>query len=324
MHSQGGYTHRGDITAVIMEADGWEDNLIHNRLAPTITVEDEKGEYPVFKKASGSLLKREANIKRAPGANFARGELGYEWDNYSTEEYGFEIPLDGVSKKKADAYFDSAAITARMAKRKLLLDREIRVATALFNASTFDANNSLTAYTIANIATFDIGLDVDLAKQVLLARGESDNNLSLALSNAVFIRARASTKMQNRLRGIGVASDTILGVDAAAFAEALGVKEVIIGKNYYDAAGEGLAYSGTAIYGNTYMWLGRLGNSGGPEQMLQGGALNTLCWSKYGPEWTVESYMEPQKDSEIFRVKQYLSEKVVNANVGTLIGTQYS
>lgn len=325
MYPLGGVKFRADIAGVVQEASDWESGLIAGRVSPVVNVDAKDGQYPKFKLASGNLLKRASNLNRAPGSAYARGTLAFEQDTYSTYEYGFELPLDATIKKDMSRYFDASVIVAQQAKRKPLLDWEIRVAAATFSTSNYGAaTNSGTAYTIANIASFDLGLDVDAAKARLLGKGESDRNLSVVMSHNVFIRCRASTKLQNRLRGIGVSSDTILNVDEQAVAEALGVKEVLVGKNYYDTALEGVAFSGSAIWGDTYVWVGRLGAAGGPEQMLNAGAQYTLNWSEYGPAMGVFEYEEPQTNSVIIRAAHHVTEKCVNANAGTLIATQYS
>jgi len=325
MFSTNGAVFRADISGVVVESGTWEENLIGTRVAPVVNVPTKDGQYPKFKLGTGNLLKREANMRRAPGSHYARGSLAYEQDTFATVEFGFELPVDNVDRADTARFFDAAVITAQQAKRKILLDHEIRAAAMTFSTANYgSATNSGTAYTIANIATFDAALDIDAAKGRLLGKGESDQALSVAMSHDVFIRLRASTKMQNRLRGIGVASDTILGVDASAMAEALGVKEVLVGKNYYDTAAEGLAFASGAIWNNTYLWVGRLGSAGTPASMLNGGAQYTLNWSAYGPVLSVFEYDEPQSNSTIIRASQHVVEKVVNPNAGTLIATQYS
>lgn len=325
MYSQGGVVFRADISGVVSEASGWESTLIGTRVAPIVNVDAKNGQYPKFKLTSGNLLKRESNIQRASGSSYARGSLAYEQDTYGTQEYGFELPLDYVDRKDVSRFFDAAVVVADQAKRKILLDHEIRVAALTFSTGNYGAaTNSGTAYTTGNLATFDIGLDVDSAKARLLAKGESDRDLSVVMSNDVFIRARASTKLQNRLRGIGISADTILNVDEQAVAEALGVKEVLIGKNYYDSAAQGVDFSGSAIWNNTYVWVGRLGAGGSPASMLQGGAQYTLNWSQYGPVISVFEYEEPQTNSVVFRASHHVAEKCVNGNAGTLIATQYT
>lgn len=325
MYSQGGAVFRADVSGAVMEAAGWETGLIASRVLPVVSVPNKDGQYPKFKLQGGQLLKRAGNIARAPGAGYARGTLAFDQDTYSCQEYGFELPLDNTVKADVSRFFAAEVITAQQAKRKILLDWEIRAAALTFNTSNYgNATNSVVAYTVANLATIDVGLDIDLAKEVLLGKGESGNELSVVMSLAVFNRLRASTKLQNRLRGIGISSDTILNVNEAAVAAALGVKEVIIGKNYYDSAAEGLAFSSSALWGNTYVWVGRLGSAGTPEQMLLGGAQYTLNWSQYGPPVSVFTYDAPEINSTVYRAAHHVTEKVVNGNAGTLIATQWS
>lgn len=325
MYANNGAVFRADISGVVVEAGTWEENLIGSRVAPVVNVPTKDGQYPKFKLGTGNLLKREANLNRAPGAHYARGSLAYEQDTYATLEFGFELPLDYVDRADTSRFFDAAVITADQAKRKILLDYEIRAAAMTFSETNYGtATNSGTAYTLANIATFDVGLDIDAAKGRLLGKGESDNSLSVVMSHDVFIRLRASTKLQNRLRGIGVSADTILQVDTQAVAEALGVKEVLVGKNYYDTAAEGIAFASEAIWNNTYLWVGRLGAAGSPASMLNGGAQYTLNWSEYGPVLSVFEYEEPQSNSTVIRASQHVVEKVVNPNAGTLIASQFA
>ena len=325
MYANNGAVFRADISGVVVEAGTYEEGLIGARVAPVANVPTKDGQYPRFRLGTGNLLQREANLNRAPGAHYARGSLAYEQDTYATAEYGFELPLDYVDRADTSRFFDAAVITADQAKRKILLDYEIRVAEMTFNQTNYGtATNSGTAYTLANIATFDVGLDVDIAKGRLLSKGESDNALSVVMSRDVFTRIRASTKLQNRLRGIGVAADTILQVDEQAVAEALGVKEVLIGKNAYDTAAEGLAFSTDNIWNNTFIWIGRLGSAGTPAAMLNGGSQYTLNWSEYGPVLSVFEYEEPQSNSTVIRASQHVVEKVVNANAATLLATQFA
>lgn len=325
MYSQGGYRFRADLSGAVMEASDWESGLIGLKAAPVVNVDAKDGQYPKFTLASGGLLKREANINRAPGSTSARGNVAYSYDTYSTKERSYELPLDRVDEKDTARFFNAALINADLCKRKIMLEHELAVASLTFNTGNYgSATNSGTAYTIANIASFDIGLDIDSAKNRLRQKGEGTSNLTVVMSDEVFIRARASTKLQNRLRGIGVASDTILNIDEAAVAEALGVKQVLVGKNYYDTAGEGASASLSSIWSNTYVWVGRLENGGSPESMLRGGAQYTLNWSEFGPPLAVFEYPEPQRKSTIIGAEQHVLEKCVNGNAGTLIATQYS
>jgi hypothetical protein len=213
-------------------------------------------------------------------------------------------------------------MAAKLAQRKLMLGHELRVAAAIFNASTFTATNSATAYTTANIATFDVGNDVQEAIDRLLAKGESANNLKVVIPYAVWTRIRASTKFQNRLRGAGVSSDTILNASTQAAADVFGVQEVLIGRASYDSAPEGVAFASANAWAVTYIFVGSV--SEGSAGYFGGGAGFTLNWSEYGPAFGVSTYREESIKSNIVRASQYVTEKVVNANAGQLVTTQYA
>lgn len=325
MYSQGGYVFRADLTGAVMEASAWEAGLIGLRAAPVVNVDAKDGQYPKFTLTASGLMKREANIRRAPGAASARGNVAYSYDTYSTLERSYELPLDRTVAADTKRFFNASVINGTLCKRKIMLEHELAVAALTFNTTNYgSATNSETAYTTANIATFDVGLDVDAAKERLRSKGESDGNLTVIVSSTVFNRLRASTKLQNRLRGIGVSSDTILSVSEQAVAEALGVKEVLVGKSYYDTAAELQTASTTSIWNNTYIWVGRIEQGGSPESMLMGGAQYTLNWGQFGPPLAVFEYDEPQIKSTVIGAEQHVIEKVVNGNAGTLIATQYS
>jgi hypothetical protein len=213
-------------------------------------------------------------------------------------------------------------MAAKLAQRKLMLAHELRVASAIFNNSTFTATNSGTAYTTANLATFDVGLDVQDAIDRLLAKGESANNLKVVLPYAVWTRIRASTKFQNRLRGAGISSDSILNASTQAAADVFGVQEVLVGRASYDSAPEGVAFASANAWANTYIFVGSV--SEGSAGYFGGGAGFTLNWSEYGPVFGVSTYREESIKSNIVRASQYVTEKVVNANAGQLITTQYA
>lgn len=325
MYSNTAAVFRADLTnALIEQASEWEQGLIGTRALPVINVPAKAGQYPIFNLAAGNLLRNEAKA-RAPYGAFARGTHAFDQGTYACTEYGYESPVDDTIKLDMARYFDSEVLAAKLAMRKVALAHEVRAA-AVINSTTNwgTATNSSTAYTIANIATFDIGLDVEEAMERLRAKGESTSNCSVIMSGAVFLRARASTKLQNRLRGIGVSSDTILNVSEQAVAEALGVKEVLVGRNYYDGSNQGQAFSSTSIWGNTYVWVGNIGAGGGVQNMFGGGGAFTLNWGAYGPPLSVETYRDEPIKSDIVRSAQYVAEKVVNSNAGTLIATQYS
>jgi hypothetical protein len=321
MYSNSNAVFRADLSGYVMETQDWEKNLVADLVMPVVNVDADAGQYPVFKKTKGQLLKRGVKA-RAPYSGFPRGTMSYEQETYSTTEWGFEQPIDDTIAKRVKRFFDAELIATAMARRKLLLDREIRVAAAMFNTSNFSATASATAYTAANLATFDFAADVEGLKDSAVAIGESFNTIVIPFQ--VWTRIKQSTKFQNRLRGAGISSDSLLNVSAEAAAEVLELDNVIIAKSAYDTAAEGQTFTSGLIWANTYCWVGKVTSAGTPAAMLQGGAGYTLNWSEFGPPVGISTYRDEPNKSDIVRAEQNVAEEIVNGAAGALLTTQYA
>jgi hypothetical protein len=321
MYTNSAAVFRGDIAGVLEQAKDWETGLIGTRVMPILNVPVLAGQYPSFKLKEGQLLKSDVKV-RDPYSTFPRGTRSFTQETYTALEYGYEEAVDDVIAADVSRFFDAEVIAAKLSRRKLLLAHELRVAGQIFSTGNFTSTNSGIAYTTANIATFDVGEDVQLAIDRLLSKGESTSNLRVVIPYPVWTRIRASTKFQNRLRGAGISSDTILNASTQAAAEVFGVSEVLIGRAAYDSAAEGVAFSSSNVWANTYIWVGSVTESGGGY--FGGGAGFTLNWSQYGPAVGVFTYRDESIKSNIVRASHYVAEKVVNTNAGELIATQYS
>ena len=321
MYSNSAAIFRGDIAGVVEQAKDFEAGLIGTGVMPILDVPVRAGQYPSFVLKEGQLLKSDMKT-RSPYSAYARGTRAFVQDTYSCSEFGYEEAVDDTVTLDVARFFDAEVIAAKLAKRKLLLAHELRVAAKIFDSGTFTATNSGTAYTTANLATFDAGQDVQEAIDRLLSKGESTSNLKVVIPYPVWTRIRASTKFQNRLRGTGLSSDTILNASTQAAAEVFGVSEVLIGRASYDTAPEGVAFSAGNVWANTFIWVGSVTQAS--AGYFGGGAAFTLSWSEYGPAIGVSTYREEAIKSNIVRASQYTAEKVVNANAGQLVTTQYS
>lgn len=321
MYTNSAAIFRGDIAGVVEQAKDYEAGLIGTQVMPILDVPVRSGQYPSFVLKEGQLLKSDVK-NRAPYSAYARGTRAFNQDTYLTLEYGYEESVDDTVTLDVARFFNAETIAAKLAKRKLLLAHELRVAAKIFDNTTFTATNSGTAYTTGNLASFDAAQDVQEAIDRLLSKGESVTNLSVVIPYPVWTRIRASTKFQNRLRGAGISSDTILNASTQAAAEVFGVAEVLIGRASYDTAPEGVAFAAGNVWANTFMWVGSVTQAS--AGYFGGGAGFTLNWSEYGPAIGVSTYREEAIKSNIVRASHFVAEKVINANAGQLITTQYS
>jgi hypothetical protein len=100
------------------------------------------------------------------------------------------------------------------------------------------------------------------------------------------------------------------------------VASVQIGRASYDTAPEGVAFAAGNVWANTFIWVGSVTQAS--SGFFGGGAAFTLNWSEYGSAIGVSTYREEAIKSNIVRASQFTAEKVVNANAGQLITTQFA
>ena len=321
----GGAVLRADLAGVVEEAFLQSTLYLGAKAMPPLPVPNQFGQYPVVKKNTGNLLRNEAK-SRGYGGNYPRIQRQYENDNYSCQEYGIEAIVDDSNRENLSRFFDLESSETRWAYRQVQLAHELRVKTTLFNRATFNATTSATAYTAANVIGngvngFDVGLDIDIAKQAIQSRGENVQGLTLVMSLNIFNIIRASNKLQNRVRGT-ISTDSQLTLDKQSIADALQVKEILVGAAAYDTSAQGTTTTMSNIWTDDYIWLGTVVPSAGPSDYFAGGVGYTLFWSQDTDFVTVESYRQEQIRSEIIRSRQFSAEKVVLSTAGQLLATQ--
>jgi hypothetical protein len=140
MYTNSAAIFRGDVAGVLEQAKDWESGLIGTAAMPVLNVPVRAGQYPSFLLKEGQLLKSEVK-NRAPYSTYARGTRAFNQDTYTALEYGYEEAVDDTVTLDVARFFDAEVIAAKLAKRKLLLAHELRVAAQLFNTSNFTATN---------------------------------------------------------------------------------------------------------------------------------------------------------------------------------------
>ena len=323
MFPSGGAVLRADLRGVVEEAFLQSELYIGPKCCPPIPVQTEGGQYPVIQKNVANLLRNEVKPVSA-GGDYPRIARAYTTDTYTTLEYGIEAVVPDKNARTIGRFFDLEARETVWAYRQVQLGHEIRVANLLQAPSTFSTTTAAITYTSTNLASFDIGLDVDSAKAQIQGRGENVDNLTLVMSYNNFLRARASTKLQNRIRGT-ISTDAFLTLGTQAMADALQVKQVLIGRATYDGSAQGSAASSLSnIWGDSLMWLGTVVEPSGPDAYFNGSVAFTIFWEQDADIFQVESYRQERLRSTIIRSRQNTSEKVVLAPGAQLIGTGYA
>ena len=200
---------------------------------------------------------------------------------------------------------------ADMLLNQIQIGHETRVATAAFAANGLTAISgagATAAYTEANITSFDLPADVAAGKLELAKVGVLPN--TLILSATLFERVRRSTKVQNQMFGVVATNSTRL-LSEQEVAQAVGVDQVLVGRAPKNSAAKGKSYSGTFIWGDTYIALAHV--VGG--EFVAGGFGRSILWGADSPvPFVAETYRDEARRSNVLRVRQHVSEKVIDGS----------
>lgn len=313
-------TPRSDIAALVMQANADFNKLfIGDKVFPVKTEDVKRGIYMKAQLANAELLNGDAKA-RGTGDAYQRVNRKYDVDTFDCQEYGLESVIDDAYENEVERFMNLEATEAMLLERSLRISYEVRVAAALMNSSTFTATAAAVAYTEANLATINIPADVSAAKLRLMKKGVIPN--AIVMSYSVFERIKRSTLLQNQVFGVVPKSaGQYLIPSEADVANALGVDTLYVGKAPKNANAKGQTFSGGFVWGDTYVAVCNI--AGGEYQA--GGLGRTIQWSKDTTGlFTPETYRSDERRSNILRVRQHVTEKVIDDTCAELITTSFS
>jgi hypothetical protein len=313
-------TPRSDIYALVMQGNAdFNALMIGDKVLPVKGEDVKRGIYMKAKLANAQLLNGDAQPREA-GATYNRVSRSYDTDVFDTQEYGLEAVIDDSYEEEVDRFMHLEAVEAGLLEKNLRISYEKRVQAKVQNAATFNATNSLVAYTAANLATANVATDVDNAKTRLLKKGIIAN--AVIMSQDLFVYIRRTTLLQNQIFGVvpkTAGQVTLPGEQDVA--RALGVDTLYVAKAPYNAANVGQTYSGSFVWNTTYMVVASI--KGGEYQA--GGIGRTIQWTKDTTGlFTPETYRSDERRSNIMRVRQNVAEKIVDETSAEIVTTQYA
>ena len=129
--------YRPDLGITVMEyVEGITMPFIGLQVMPIFKVGKQSASYPVIPKEA--LLKI-PNTDRAPRGRYQRGDWEYERGKYSTDEQGWEEPIDDTERSLFDQESPGKAdfIATERAMKIIMRSQEQRIANAVFNDTEF-------------------------------------------------------------------------------------------------------------------------------------------------------------------------------------------
>lgn len=309
---------RPDIMGVIEQGNLPGSVFIGEQVAPVFNSATKTGQYPVFKPAISDNMSNDA-AKRARATSYPRVNRSYTYDTFACDDIGLEEVIDDAhDRADLGRFFDVEVATTRRAVQQQKINYEIAVAAQILSTSQ-TATAAAVNYTETNIATINFVKDVQGAARRLLALGKVPN--AVVMSDTLFHQVVRSTLFRSYLPGGVFAADVSQLATPALMGRMIGIPNVWVGSAYYNSAAKNKTLSASSIWGTTYYYVGVV--QGGP--LLDSGSARSIVWQEDAASlFQVETYRDETIRSDVVRVRQNYTVKLVDSTAGQLITTSYS
>ena len=349
---------RQELSLAIVEGEGSIGGLVGDKILPDFPLNRRTAHLIKATIADTQALRHIATPKyiRAPGTRFERIVAKLGDDSFTVTLRGVEVVIPNEVQLDYDGYADLEAFyAARFGQEYSGLTKEFLIAAQTFSTGNFgSATNSTVAYTAANILTISLIPDLIAASRRVKAKGEPPPYVAV-MSGVVFERVRQAATVQAYVTGTLRAGQEATHNMIEQALQEFGIKQILVGDAYYNSAADQATPVLTAIWNNTYIWVGRPGMAKGvgtpqetsPEEDKQeglgvpilGGVGVMAFWENWasggipGDEGDtesfdggnyVESYYSREIDSQVLRLKLSATPYIGNARCGDLVATQYS
>jgi len=280
---------------------------------------------PVFESALQSAqfaripieaLLQNPEVDRAPGAAYNRGDWKFTSDNFATKEYGHEEPVDDREARIQSRYFDAEVIAANRARGIVLRAAEMRVAAALFNATTFTAHAVTNEWDDLSNATPIADVEASV-RRVWAASGLWPT--ALIIDRSVFRNLRNCDAIIDRINSAGAGNRTLPSdVTAAMLATVFDLDEVIVAGSPKNTANVAKDVAIAPIWSGEYALLARIARTGDLREPCLG---RTIHWGEDGSQigGLFESYYSNERRSNIVRCRHDVDEKLFYVEAADLL-----
>lgn len=312
--------------AWLQDANGF----IADRVFPKVSVSKKSDKYYIYNRAD---FNRTGQVQaRAPRTQAPRVGMSLSTDTYLTDVFSLATDFDFETLANEDAALDIRAAGAQMLTHQLLIDREIKWATAYFSAGVWATDwdgisgspganqvRQWSDYTNSN-PIVDV---TNIMRTVQLRSGGFKPNV-MVLGKEVRDVLVNHPIILGRLNGGATVTNTALVTDAK-LAEIFGVEEFMVMETVKNTAAEGLTESNSFIGGKAVAFYYRPRAAG----LMVPSAGYTFTWDELqnasGHGITIKSYtgdyLAIDGIAEVLEANMAYDHKVVATEMGAFIDT---
>lgn len=309
---------RSDLAAAFEEFDLEMDRLgyIAQRVLRPVTVGRQAGQ---FAKIPLEQLLQSRDTERAPGSGYVRGDFQFETATYATVEHGAEEPLDDRERQMYAELIDAELIATKRAMQAVLVNQEIRAASLLFNATTWNGASLTTGITHEwDDATNAVPItDVEAAvRKVYDGSGLWPN--ALIVNRKVFRNLRLCGQVQDLVSSQSFMDVRPGNITAQQLAQVFDLEYVIVAGGSKNSAKEGQSASIGQIWSDEYAMVAKVATSDDFREPCVG---RIFHWPGDGSamDGLVEQYRDESVRSDIYRVRHDVDEIVLYPQAAHLL-----
>lgn len=310
-------TQRPDLaTFTEFDLEMQRRGYIGNRVFPVMDIAKQSGTFGRI--PLEQLLASAGDTRRSPMAGYSRGDWKFEPDSYATSEYGWEEPIDDREAEMYSDFFDAEQISTMRAYEQVLRAQEIRVANAVFNATTFSSQTTSVTNEWDDTASATPITDVETAVKAVANRTGIWPD-TLVINRLVFRNLRNCQQIIDRINSAGAGQITrATDINEAQLAAVFDLPKIIVAGNYNNTANEGQDASLAQIWSNEYAMVAKTASTNDMREPCLG---RILHWGGDGSssEGRVESYRNEEIRADVIRVRHEVTEKVLYTEMGQLL-----
>jgi len=326
--------------------------MVATSVLPVMPVMEAHGTYPLIEVkelsktpvAAGNVAAGFA-AQRAPKSAYLRDDLAFTQATYNTEEHGLEGTVDENEAAHYRNHFEHEVVTAEWTLHRLMVQRELRTARALFNTTTFpvttptsyDASNQLAGTyrdveadnaVVANALTWDKTAstpvqDIAVAKyKVWLRTGVFAD--AMVINEKSWNLLRRNDEIRQQVMALGSGTQALQrDLTRAQVAAVLDIGDIHVAGASEDKnnGNPAVAYEAQHIWGSGALVYKQIRTS----SMREIGLGHTLHWTADGSVMPafIEDYNEVQTRSQIVRVRHQDRQLIKYSNCGEFITSTY-
>jgi hypothetical protein len=217
-------------------------SLIADQVLPPVPVATENFGYLTFPKEDAFTVP-DTRVGRTSKVN--QIEFGDSLVTATTEDYGLEDPIpnkDIINAQNSRMGYDPLVKSTEYLTNLILLDREVRVAAAVFNAANYGASNKTTLSGTGQWSdpASDPSAVILAAQDAMIMKGNV-----LVLGRATWTAMRQNVNLVKKILGTAATSGLLTRQQVA---DALELQDVLVGESWVNTARKGQ----TAALGRTW------------------------------------------------------------------------